>query len=114
MITYKTYILQSRKNNRFYIGSTNDLERRLSEHNSGKSHFTKNTGPWELYYAEEFQDRKEAFLREKQIKSWKKRSMIEKLRSRESSILIAPTGVGVKIGTPQEPEQSPTNPEETQ
>lgn len=99
MSTYKTYILKSRKNNRFYIGSTNDLERRLEEHNSGKSGFTKSGVPWEVYHTEEFLERKEAILRERQIKAWKKRSMIEKLRSRESSILHSTANAEGKIGT---------------
>jgi putative endonuclease len=77
---YYTYILISLKNNRYYIGSTDNLKRRLSEHNSGKVVFTRSYAPWEVYYFEEYQTRNQAFSREKQIKAWKSRSMIEKLK----------------------------------
>ena len=77
---YYTYILTSIKNNRYYIGSTDDLTRRLSEHNSGKVFFTKLYIPWKIYYFEKYQTRSQAFSREKQIKAWKSRSMIEKLK----------------------------------
>ena len=48
------YILQSLKNGRYYVGSTNDLERRLSEHNSGKCKYTSKTGPWKLEFSQKF------------------------------------------------------------
>jgi len=52
-----------------YVGSTNNIERRLAEHNSGKSSFTKKFVPWELIYKEECLDRKAALKREKYYKS---------------------------------------------
>ena len=42
------YLLRSLKTGKFYVGWTTDLNRRLSEHNSGESHYTKSRGPWGL------------------------------------------------------------------
>ncbi len=48
------YILQSRKNGKFYIGSTNDIDRRLIEHNSGHTRHTREQGPFELIFKQEY------------------------------------------------------------
>ena len=79
---YYTYILKSQKNNKYYIGSTSDLNKRFNEHNAGKVKSTKLYIPWDIYYFEKFNSQKHAILRESQIKAWKKRSMIEKLKSK--------------------------------
>jgi len=73
------YILESLSSHQYYIGCTNDIERRINEHNNGLSKYTKNRGPWILKYKEEFDNLRKARLRERQIKSWKKRAAIEKL-----------------------------------
>ena len=58
-------------NGQFYTGSTNDLERRLTQHQNGEgSNFTKKYLPVELVYYEEFQRIDEAFYREKQVQGW--------------------------------------------
>ncbi|MBP7709848.1 MAG: GIY-YIG nuclease family protein [Rickettsiales bacterium] len=65
-----TYILQSQKDlNHFYVGSTSDLKRRLTEHNSGKSIHTNKLLPWKIknYIAFEGQEKAEKF--EKFLKS---------------------------------------------
>ena len=84
---YYTYILESKKSGNYYIGSTSDLIRRLAEHNSGKVKSTKLRAPWEVFYVEQFRSQKEAILRETQIKGWKSRAMIEKLKFKKSRIL---------------------------
>ena len=76
---FLTYILQSQKSNRFYIGHTNDLLDRLSRHNSGKVVSTKNKGPWQVVYFETFDTKLEANHRELETKSKKSRIYIEKL-----------------------------------
>jgi len=73
------YILQSETTGRFYIGSTDDLERRLSEHLRGHSRATRGRGPWKLVYSEEFQSLLEARRRELEIKRWKSARMIQAL-----------------------------------
>jgi len=76
---YKTYILQSLKTNRFYIGHTADIEKRLKQHNSGKTRSTKCGIPWKLVYFEIFQSKQLAFCRELQIKSYKSGEAFKKL-----------------------------------
>jgi putative endonuclease len=45
---FSTYILESEKSGGWYIGHSNDPERRILEHNSGHTKSTKNKGPWIL------------------------------------------------------------------
>ena len=75
------YILKSLKNQRFYIGSTDNLERRLIEHNSGseKSKFTKNNRPFELVFSQEYESLKIARKIEYKLKSFKSRKIIEEI-----------------------------------
>ena len=68
---YFVYILQSKKDKTFYIGQTNDLDSRMSKHSEGMSKYTASKTPWKLVYFEMFQTRKEALIREKQLKNWK-------------------------------------------
>lgn len=74
-----TYILKSLKDNSFYVGSTRDLDGRIKKHNKGQVKSTRNRRPFQLVYFEEMDTYSAAYNREKQIKSWKKRSLIEKL-----------------------------------
>jgi len=73
---FYVYILKSLKNGRFYIGSTNNLERRLNEHNSGKSKYTSLTRPFVLIFKEEYLSCSEAMRREKFLKSGRGREWI--------------------------------------
>ena len=66
---FHVYILQSSADNRFYIGMTNDLSRRIHEHNSGQTPSTKGRGPFKLIYTESFGTRAEARKKEKFLKS---------------------------------------------
>lgn len=65
------YILQSEKDNRYYIGYTSDIKMRLIWHNEGKNVSTKHRRPLKLIYKEEFPTKKEAIQRERKIKSYK-------------------------------------------
>ena len=49
---YYTYILKSKKDNKLYTGYTNNLRKRLLQHNQGKSTYTKGRGPFEIIYYE--------------------------------------------------------------
>ncbi len=49
---FYTYVLQSQKNGKLYIGYTNDLRKRFKEHNEGKSVYTKGRGPYQIIYYE--------------------------------------------------------------
>ena len=50
---YYTYVLQSQKDGRFYTGYTVNLRKRLNEHNSNLSRYTKNRAPFRLIYFQE-------------------------------------------------------------
>ena len=64
------YVLRSvGRPEKTYIGQTNDLKRRLRDHNSGCCAYTSRFMLWELVY---FERSENAFQREKQIKKWSK------------------------------------------
>lgn len=65
---YYLYILKSKVDKNLYIGSTNDLRRRLTEHNSGKNRSTKARAPLELRYYEAYFNEKNARHREWSLK----------------------------------------------
>ncbi|MBS1723666.1 MAG: GIY-YIG nuclease family protein [Armatimonadetes bacterium] len=68
---WMVYILRSTKTGRHYIGFTNDINRRLAEHNGGLNRSTKGRGPWEVVHTEGHGSKEAAVRRELQIKSWK-------------------------------------------
>lgn len=74
---FYVYVLQSLKNNRFYIGCTNDLFRRLREHNEGRSKYTKSTRPFKLVHHEPFKDLKLARKRERLLKGGQGREWLK-------------------------------------
>ncbi|MDO8523423.1 MAG: GIY-YIG nuclease family protein [bacterium] len=75
------YILQSEKNGRYYIGSTNDLERRITEHNFGKTKSLKNILPVKLVFKKEYQVLLEARRMELHLKKLKNRVILERIIS---------------------------------
>ena len=74
-----TYILFSEKIDKYYIGSCEDLDERLTRHNQGRSKFTKTGTPWALVYSEKYDTRSEAYKREMEIKKKKSRIFIAQL-----------------------------------
>ena len=76
-MTYYVYIIQSLKDETYYVGSTQDLESRLQRHNQGRSQYTKPKRPWKLVYHEKYPDRPSAAKREHEIKRKKKREQID-------------------------------------
>ena len=69
-MSFYVYILKSIKNDGLYIGSTEDLENRLKQHNAAnRKTYTARRGPWELVHSEEHSSRSEAVLRENFLKS---------------------------------------------
>lgn len=62
------YILKSKKDNELYIGSTNDLRKRLKEHNSGLVRSTRPRRPFEIVYYEAYKSEKDARKRERNLK----------------------------------------------
>jgi len=66
---FYVYVLKSKKDNKWYTGSTNDLRKRFNQHNSGKSTWTKGRGPFEIIYYEACFNEDDARSREKYLKS---------------------------------------------
>ncbi len=66
---YFVYILISEKDQRFYFGQTQDLDKRIDYHNSGKSTYTKKFIPWNLFAYKTVDSRKEAIKFEKMLKN---------------------------------------------
>ena len=77
---YYVYVLYSAGFERQYVGMSDELDRRLVEHNSGKNQSTKAFKPWSLIHKEPFGSREEARVREKYLKSaagrrWRKNNL---------------------------------------
>jgi putative endonuclease len=72
------YIL-SLKNGKYYIGSTNNLQQRISDHTRGKSPYTKKFLPIKLEFSQEFPDISSAGKTEKYLKKLKSHKIIEKI-----------------------------------
>jgi putative endonuclease len=68
-MSYFIYVLKSESTGSSYVGHTSNLEKRLVEHNNGKSLSTRGKRPWKLVYKEEYATRSEAALREMYFKS---------------------------------------------
>ena len=77
---YFVYVLKSLKDNNYYIGLSSDVEKRIKQHNSGKTKSTKHRRPFKLIYKEKYNNLQEARKREKFLKSYsgvsEKRSII--------------------------------------
>lgn len=67
---YYSYVLQSEKDNGFYIGFTKDLRLRFEQHTKGIVESTKNRRPLKLIYYEACLNQKDATKREKYLKSY--------------------------------------------
>jgi putative endonuclease len=74
---YFTYALHSEIYNRLYIGHTDNLSRRIEQHNKGKVASTKPYIPYKLIYYEKFNSRLDAVKKEKQLKTSKGRDFIK-------------------------------------
>lgn len=71
------YILNNKVTDRYYIGSTIDLKRRLKEHIKGKTRTTKILQTFELVYKEFYNTVADARSREKKLKSYKSKRYLK-------------------------------------
>jgi putative endonuclease len=80
---YCVYIIQSQSTGRYYCGYSNNVERRINQHNDPGYHGSRTTkvfkGPWELIWTQECSNRSEAVVLERKIK---KRGIHRYLRAR--------------------------------
>jgi len=79
------YIINSQFLQRYYVGSTKDVEKRLQEHNAGKSASTRAGIPWKLIHTEQFTTRSEAIFQECKIKARGIRRYLSDLENMSSS-----------------------------
>ena len=68
---YNIYVLKSSKDNKFYIGCTSNLNKRLLDHNKGRVKSTKSRKPLELIFKEKYSDKYQAFNKERYYKTAK-------------------------------------------
>ncbi len=77
---YYTYIIKSIEHKSFYVGITNNPEKRLREHNSGKVESTRTKKPWILWHIRKSKNSKEARKEEIYLKK-KDKEFKEKLKN---------------------------------
>jgi len=68
---FTVYLLKSIEHEKYYIGQTKDLDKRLEWHNSPRTRWTKRFQPWKVIYSETFNNRSEAIVRERELKALK-------------------------------------------
>lgn len=86
-MVYYTYMVKC-SDGSLYTGYTNDLDRRVSAHNSGNgAKYTKSRRPVELVYYEEFDTKEEAMSREWHIKHLTRQQKMRLIKSRKTEIL---------------------------
>ena len=73
------YILKSLVNFRYYIGSTNNLERRINEHNRGQSKYTSLSKPFKLVFSQEYKNIQLAKKIEAKLKRFKSKQIIDRI-----------------------------------
>ena len=82
-MSHYLYILKSLKDSNHYIGISTNVEKRLQQHNAGKTFSTKSRRPFILLYKEVYTTRQEARAREKYLKSYagahEKKNILESL-----------------------------------
>ena len=83
------YILKSLKNNSYYIGSTIDIERRLFEHNTGKTKSIKYLIPWTIVFTKKYSTIKKARQIEYRLKKAKSRKIIDNI-VKDQDIIMGP------------------------
>jgi putative endonuclease len=76
---YYVYVLKSINFGKFYVGFTSNVNKRLEEHNSGKTKSNKAYAPFAIVYTETFETREEARKREKYFKTGGGRRFLSKI-----------------------------------
>jgi putative endonuclease len=80
---FTVYVIRSAGGIR-YTGYTEDLAKRLNQHNEGISKFTSRDSGWRLVYSEDYGTREEAIRREKWLKSGVGRDFLDRFENRQS------------------------------
>ena len=72
---YYVYIIES--SSRWYYGFSENLDQRIKDHNSNRSKYTRNKGPWKLIFKRTFVDKKTAIKFESQLKKVRNKKYIK-------------------------------------
>jgi putative endonuclease len=83
---YYLYILKSTIIDKYYTGISQNPTLRLEYHNTFEKGFTARYRPWQIVFTKEFENKENASVIEKKIKSWKSKAMIEKIIKGEINI----------------------------
>ena len=78
-MVFWVYILRSLQGSKYYVGQSEDPDRRLYYHNTVEKGFTSRYRPWELVWRKAYPTRSEAKKIEGMIKSWKNKILIKEL-----------------------------------
>jgi len=88
-MSFYVYILQSEKDQRFYFGQTQNLDKRLEYHNAGRSNYTRKFIPWGLYAYKIVDTRSEAMRYERMLKNLHSRSKVLAFIARHNFIITS-------------------------
>ena len=80
-MAYYVYIIQSSVNEQFYKGFSENPLQRIIQHNAGETSSTRHLVPWKLIYVEEMLSKKEALIREKNLKKATRERLIALINS---------------------------------
>lgn len=81
------YVLHSKKDNQFYIGSSHNVRKRLKEHNDGRVPATRDRIPLEIIHYEAFANKYDAFFRERWLETgWGRRYLRKSLHNKMKSL----------------------------
>lgn len=81
------YVLHSKKDNQLYVGSSQDVKKRLQDHNEGKVPATRDRIPLEIVHYEAFANKYDAFFREKWLKTgWGRKYLRKSLHNKMKSL----------------------------
>lgn len=78
---FYVYVLRLKKSERYYIGQTQDIAKRLKKHSRGETKSMKNRGEFDVVHVEKWSSRSEAMRREKEIKRYKGGEAFKRLLS---------------------------------
>jgi len=84
LVMFYVYVLKSKTDDKLYIGYTNNLRKRMKEHNEGKNFSTKSRIPFKLVYYESYVASEDAKEREMQLKRFSQSYMHLKKRINRS------------------------------
>jgi putative endonuclease len=76
---HSLYILQSKSCGKYYVGISQNPEIRVQYHNTIEKGFTSRYRPWKIVFTQEYETKETALAKERKVKRWKSKAMIENL-----------------------------------